>query len=409
MASDHKKQIRGSLRSRRADAQGPLTLEDRFAPSGKSSCLLPRGKRSSSHARGVTLLKPRGLSPNLALLEGTKFPILKPCHRRDAPQGNVVCNPQGPLGPLLKGTEFPVLKALCAAPQVSHAFFLRIAGITISLQSDDPEFKIEVVGATKKFLVDQADPDMKVQARWADLSREKYGEKIFDSGPLWQLYSEEDSYCFTFTSSALGPVPYKIARFDKEFSPGQVYLHRPYFPSWQPLYPLDYPLDELLLVNLLARGRGVEVHACGVRDSRGNGHLFVGQSGAGKSTMARLWQKDSAATVLSDDRIILRNDGSGFRMYGTPWHGEAELASPEKAPLEGVYFLAKGSKNEIIPLKQSDAASRLFACSFPPFYSPQGLDFTLTFLEEVVKSIPCYELMFQPDRKVLKIVMSNED
>jgi len=291
----------------------------------------------------------------------------------------------------------------------THHMFIEIGGITIALASEDPDLEIEVDGTTKKFSLDETDADVKVEARWGDLSKEEGGRKIFDSGPLWQLYSEEDSYCFTFASSASGPVPYKIARFDRKFTCGEVCLHHPYFPFGQPLYPLDYPLDEILITNILARGKGVEVHACGVVDSNDDGHLFVGQSGAGKTTMARLWQKDNGATVLSDDRIILSKEGTGLWMYGTPWHGEAELASPEKAPPKNVYFLAKGSKNEVIPLKQSDAASRLFSCSFPPYYNQQALDFTLTFIAELVRSIPCYELRFLPDRKVLKIVMSHED
>jgi hypothetical protein len=203
----------------------------------------------------------------------------------------------------------------------------------------------------------------------------------------------------------LGPVPYKVASFDREFTSGEVCLHHPYFPLRPPLYPLDYPLDELLLVNLLAQGRGVDVHACGAVDSKGNGHLFVGQSGAGKTTLARLWQNQSGITIFSDDRIILRREGTALWMYGTPWHGEAELASPGRAPITRVYFLSKGIKNELVPLRKSDAASRLFACSFPPFYSREGLDFTLSFLEEVVKKIPCYELRFLPDERAAEFIL----
>jgi len=286
----------------------------------------------------------------------------------------------------------------------SSLLFLQIADITITLPGDDSELKMEVDEVTKNFLVPQAAPDVRVHARWGDLCEKPGGKKIFDSGLLWRLYSEDRSYCFHFTSPVLGPLPYKIASFNREFTSGEVCFNHSYFSRSQPLYPLDYPLDELLLVNLLARGKGVEVHACGVVDSSGNGHLFVGQSGAGKTTIAKLWQNENGATVLSDDRIILRQWGNRLWMYGTPWHGEAEFASPEKAPLKSVYFLAKGIKNEMIPLKQSDAAALLFARSFPPYYDQQGLEFTLTFLAELVRSIPCYELPFRPDEKILEFI-----
>ena len=284
-------------------------------------------------------------------------------------------------------------------------FLLNIADITLSLISDDPKLKLEIEEATKKFLVPSANPDVSVQARWGDICDERSGKKIFDSGILWQLYAQDGSYRFHFTTPTLGPAPYKIASFNRDFTSGQVCFHRPYYSLSQPLYPLDYPLDEILMVNILAQGKGVEVHACGVVDSEGNGHLFLGQSGAGKTTMARLWQKQADVTVLSDDRIILRRSGSSLWMYGTPWHGEADLASPDRVPLTKVYFLTKGIKNELAPLKGYDAAGRLFACSFPPFYSQAGLDFTLSFLEEIVRTIPCYELKFLPQEEVLGFIL----
>jgi hypothetical protein len=291
----------------------------------------------------------------------------------------------------------------------AHPYFLEIADFTISIFSNDAGLKLEIEGITKKFLGGRAEPDVRIQARWGDLMEKRGGEKIFDSGVPWQLYYDEGlSYRFHFTSPTLGPVPYKVASFDREFTSGEVYLHHPYFPLRQPLYPLEYPLDELLLVNLLAQGRGVDVHACGASDSKGNGHLFVGQSGAGKTTMARLWQNQSGITILSDDRIILRPGGTALWMYGTPWHGEAELASPGRAPITRVYFLSKGIKNELVPLSKSDAAIRLFACSFPPYYSREGLDFTLSFLEEVVKNIPCYELRFLPDERAVEFILRRD-
>jgi len=291
----------------------------------------------------------------------------------------------------------------------AHPYFLNIADFTISIFSNDAGLKLEIEGITKKFLGGRAEPDVRIQARWGDLMEKRGGEKIFDSGVPWQLYYDEGlSYRFHFTSPTLGPVPYKVASFDREFTSGEVFLHHPYFPLGQPLYPLEYPLDELLLVNLLAQGRGVDVHACGASDSKGNGHLFVGRSGAGKTTLARLWQNQSGITILSDDRIILRPRGTALWMYGTPWHGEAELASPGRAPLTRVYFLTKGIKNELVPLSKSEAAIRLFACSFPPYYSREGLDFTLSFLEEVVKNIPCYELRFLPDKRAVEFILRRD-
>jgi hypothetical protein len=271
--------------------------------------------------------------------------------------------------------------------------------------SNDSRLKLWIEGGMKKFLVEEVEPDIRVQTKWKDLHMQIDGKMIFDSGALWQIYSENGSYLFRFTSSALGSLPYKVASFNRNFTSGEVLLNRSYFDPEKPIYPLEYPLDELMINNFLARGKGVEVHACGVVDSRGNGHLFVGQSTAGKTTVARLWEDEPGVIVLSDDRIILRKMEKKIWMYGTPWHGEAMLASPSRAPLTTVYFLEKAQKNKVVAQKTSDSISRLFACSFPPFYDRDALDFTLGFFEDVVRNVPCYELKFKPDKKVIEFIL----
>lgn len=97
-------------------------------------------------------------------------------------------------------------------------------------------------------------------------------------------------------------------------------------------------------------------------------------------------------------------------MYGTPWHGEGGLADPSRAPLTHIYFLRHGETNALISLSPTAAVSRLFACSFPPFYSPSALDFTLGFFEEVVQAVACDELAFVPEEGVVGFIqgLSNE-
>jgi hypothetical protein len=282
--------------------------------------------------------------------------------------------------------------------------WIKIADLTIALVSDHPALQLGVEGAMRKFLVHETAPDVSVRAVWGDVPDDPGGEIVFDSGGLWRLYRQDETYRFRFASPAVGPLPYKIAGFDSSFCRGEVRLQRRYFNCERPIYPLEYPLDELLMINLLAGGKGVELHACAVIDSAGNGHLFTGQSGAGKTTIARLWEQERGAQVLSDDRIILRRLGGKLWLYGTPWHGEAKLSCPTRVPLTHVYFLRHGQQNELITQPAAEALGRLFTCSFPPFYNRQALDFTLDFLAQVVAAVPCDELRFLPDRRVLACI-----
>jgi len=284
------------------------------------------------------------------------------------------------------------------------SLFIRVADITLHITADSPHMKVQSEGAVKQFIVSPRKPDVIIQALWGNPSQRTWGKKIFDSGALWQLYQENGSYLFCFTSPTLGPHPYKIASFNNKFTQCEILLNCSSFNLDQPVYPLEYPLDELTVTHFLAMREGVEVHACGVLNPSGEAHLFVGQSGAGKTTMARLYQKLNQVKILSDDRIVLRRKNHGIWMYGTPWHGEAEIASPEKGHLTKIFFLRHGEKNRLVPLGKAEAVSRLFTSSFPPLYHQQAIEFILAFFDEVVKTIPCYELTFFPDERVVAFV-----
>jgi hypothetical protein len=278
-----------------------------------------------------------------------------------------------------------------------------IADICISIESSDPNLALGTMQGRQDFVANGKSPDSIVSAEWSDSLQEISGEPIFNSGALWKLYSCNNQYHFSFMSPLLGSQPYKIASFNEDFSRCHISINRNCYRTDQ-VDPLEYPLDELLIVHLLSQKLGVEVHACGVIDSFRNGILFVGQSGAGKTTMAGLMKKQPQIKILSDDRIILRAENSKIWMYGTPWHGEARYAAPEKVELKKIFFLKQNLKNEALPLNQADAVARFFSCSFPLFYDSSAVDFMLSFFEETVSRVSAFELQFMNNDEIIEFI-----
>jgi len=203
---------------------------------------------------------------------------------------------------------------------------IQIGNVSIGLSADSAD-DIELTREMKRFRTAPTDCDIDISVQWTDRLRRTGGRKLFDSRSIWELHEEDDDFVFDFSTPALGDQPYKRLSVDRGFSAAHLWLNRECLPAGRRVYPLEYPLDELLVTNWLsAKAKGVEVHGCGLVDRGTGGHLFLGHSGAGKSTTARLWRSLRAAYVLSDDRIILREQSSELWMHGTPWHGEAGFA-----------------------------------------------------------------------------------
>jgi hypothetical protein len=226
----------------------------------------------------------------------------------------------------------------------------------------------------------------------------------FSSGGLWTAYTEPTGTQFYFSSPTLGSGPYKAAWFDPTFSRGHIVLNRSRLRTGDEIFPLEYPIDELAMMHRLALGEGVELHALGLADRDGSGYLFVGHSGAGKSTTARLWMAEEGVRLLSDDRIILRKHDDNFWMYGTPWHGDAGIASQGRALLSSIFLLEQSPRNEIVPIAPPQAAAELFARAFVPHYLVDGIDFTLGFLQSVAQSVPCSTLRFTPTKSAVEAI-----
>jgi len=285
-----------------------------------------------------------------------------------------------------------------------YHYSLTIAEMTVEVVSVDARMALRLDSPQKRFQVQDARPDVRIEAAFGYTTTPR-DPLIFDTNGVWKVYCRDGSFQFTFSSPALGPLPYKTARFNKAFSCGKVFLHRPYFPAALEADPLEWPLDEVLISHLLGLGNGVELHAAGLIDADGRGHLFVGHSGAGKSTMTRLWEGEPGVVILSDDRIILRRKEDRFLMYGTPWHGDARHASPASAPVSAIYLLAHGNATRPAPLASPQALARLFTMSVSAFYSQDAVDFTLGFISRLVDVVPCFALPFVPDRRVVDLVL----
>lgn len=286
---------------------------------------------------------------------------------------------------------------------------LHLGKVTLALCGASPE-EIRIHEQLTPFVDNTRPADIAVVAEFVEDLHPHSTPCRFDSGAVWRAFSSGKNLFFDFISDVLGSHPYKRMLVNEDFSSVRLLLNRRVLADHAPIFPLEYPADELLITNYLAKhSLGVEVHGCGLIDSIAGGQLFLGHSGAGKSTTTRMWQTARQPVVLSDDRLILRLDGGALRMFGTPWHGEAAFAEQGNAPINRIFILQHGSSNRITRMPKPLAVGEVFARCFPPFHSPEGVDHTLEFISRLLDAVPCYEFQFVPNESAVKAVLEFHD
>lgn len=128
-------------------------------------------------------------------------------------------------------------------------------------------------------------------------------------------------------------------------------------------YYVTYQQVQLIIRNicqlLLAKNNGVILHAsaCLVK---GKAHLFLGKSGAGKSTTVRLLFRDFLP--LADDMVILKKENKQFFFYQTPFIEKNLIFKKtfKSFPVGGVYFVKKSNTYSIDKIHQKHIISKMF-------------------------------------------------
>jgi len=117
----------------------------------------------------------------------------------------------------------------------------------------------------------------------------------------------------------------------------------------------------VIYATLLPRVGGLLIHGCGLRHAA-VGVVFPGQSGAGKTTLAR--KAPDADDVLSDEIVAVRRLEDGWRVFGSPFWGDFARGgiSTRSWPLRTVAFLTQTREVAMTPITSSDATLRLLGC-----------------------------------------------
>lgn len=149
-------------------------------------------------------------------------------------------------------------------------------------------------------------------------------------------------------------------------------------------------------------------HAAAVRYKE-RGYLFLGKSGTGKSTHARLWLKyNEGAELFNDDNPVVRlfksDNGKMFaKAYGSPWSGKTSCYKNVGVRLGGLVFLSQAPFNKISPLSGVSAYAALLPSISGMRWDKKIADGLHRTQNELAANVHVWHLECLPDEAAAKL------
>ena len=215
------------------------------------------------------------------------------------------------------------------------------------------------------------------------------GQEVWD---LRRLDSGAEEVCYYSARGTGGRIPWATLTVEPSFRAAAI-VQRPMWGGDATLR-VGFPFDEYLMCRLLAREGGFVLHAAAVEQD-GMGLVFVGHSGAGKSTMSEI-AESVGARILSDDRAIVTMEDDRPTVWGSPWHGSHRKGAAARVPLRGVFLLVKNREDSVVPIAPARAVGELFVRLIHPTVDAGETTRVLEALGALVGRLPVQELRFRP-------------
>ena len=165
----------------------------------------------------------------------------------------------------------------------------------------------------------------------------------------------------------------------------------------------------MVLYALATAGLGTALFHSAVVSYKGRGYMFLGKSGTGKSTHARLWLEYVAGTELvNDDNPVVRFyddvDGKpGAVVYGSPWSGKTPCYRNVQAPVGGIVLLSQAPYNKIVRLRGVEAYAALVTSISGKRWDRSLADGLHATENALAKNVPVWHLECLPDEAAARL------
>lgn len=229
--------------------------------------------------------------------------------------------------------------------------------------------------------------------------------KSVSDGTLVDVYNDEAPYFWLFEKPASGGWYFGFSNSKRRvacllmvengFDAGYLYLRKE--ASYE---DIEFAVSNSMMLLYAFRNveHGVLLTHASVVVVDGEGYMFLGKSGTGKSTHSRLWMENiPGAMLLNDDNPILKIVDGVVMVYGSPWSGKTHCYKNMAFPLKAVVRLSQAGYNKIVELPLISAYASLLSSCSSMRWDRHSLNCLYPNVEAVVKKVKGWHLECLPD------------
>ena len=161
----------------------------------------------------------------------------------------------------------------------------------------------------------------------------------------------------------------------------------------------------MVLYALATAAHGTALFHAAVVSHEDKAYMFLGKSGTGKSTHARLWLKyiNGTALVNDDNPVVRVFDKEHVTVYGSPWSGKTPCYRNVSYPLGGIVLLSQAPYNKIRRLKGIEAYAALVPSISGKRWDSRIADGLHQTENALAQSVRIWHLECLPDEEAAKV------
>ena len=174
----------------------------------------------------------------------------------------------------------------------------------------------------------------------------------------------------------------------------EILLTRNFRESYCDLVILYY--IKIILSLLCIQKGGTAFHSSSIMVPGYGGCLFLGTSGAGKSTIAFSLKKNGYQVLNDEFNIIIPKNGE-YVLYSTPFTGEFKLSlcTNDSVQLKQIFFTKKAMENKTEPITRQQYYCNALSHTYTLSTSDSSIQLLMQTIENITKTVTASVLHFK--------------